>query len=50
MTDGDRVDDRDERTVLERTDLENEAFRAKLREWRESKSIPNYTGPKAGRE
>lgn len=44
-----RIDDADERIVIERTDLEREAFRAKLQDWRNSKSIPNYTGPKAAR-
>lgn len=34
MTDGERIDDRDERTVIGSTDAHNEAFRAKLRELR----------------
>ena len=47
VSDGERIDDADERTVIERTDAENEAFRAKLNEWRRTRSIPGYTGPKA---
>lgn len=42
-----RIDDSDERTVIERTDAEQEAFRAKLQEWRRTGSIPRYNGPKA---
>lgn len=31
-------------------DEHREAFRAKLQAWRESKSIPSYGGPRAGRD
>lgn len=44
-----RIDDADERTTIERTDAEREAFRAKLQEWRRTGGIPSYTGPRAAR-
>lgn len=44
-----RLDDADERTVIERTDAEQSAFAAKMAEWRRTGSIPSYTGPKATR-
>lgn len=44
-----RADEADERTTIERTDAENEAFRAKLQEWRRTGGVPAYTGPKAAR-
>lgn len=44
-----RIDDADERTVIERTDAEREAFAAKMAEWRRTGGIPGYVGPRAAR-
>lgn len=44
-----RIDDADERTVIERTEAEQSAFAAKMAEWRRTGGIPSYTGPKAAR-
>lgn len=44
-----RIDDADERTVVERTESEQSAFAAKMAEWRRTGGIPAYGGPKAAR-
>lgn len=44
-----RLDDADERTVVERTEAEQSAFAAKMAEWRRTGGIPAYGGPKAAR-
>ena len=44
-----RIDDRDERTVVEGTDEQRAAFAAKMAEWRRTGGVPGYTGPRAAR-
>lgn len=44
-----RIDESDERTVIERTEAEQSAFAAKMAEWRRTGGIPGYNGPRAAR-